>query len=64
MTNKERTELARLQKECNELHERLGYSRDDGTCRAINNRLDEICRKMDRLINGGNENVDRGQHKG
>jgi len=64
MTNKERTELARLQKEYNELHERLGYSRDDGTCRAINNRLDEICRKMDRLINGGNENVDRGQHKG
>ncbi len=48
MTNKERTEFAKLQKEYNELHERLGYSRDDGTCRAINNRLDEICRKMDR----------------
>ena len=58
MTNKERTELARLQKEYNELHERLGYSRDDGTCQAINNRLDEICRKMDRLISGGNKNVD------
>ena len=50
MTNKERTEFAKLQKEYNELHERLGYSRDDGTCRAINNRLDEICRKMDRLM--------------
>ena len=58
MATKERTELARLQKEYNELHERLGYSRDDGTCRAINNRLDEICRKMNRLIGGGNENVD------
>ena len=58
MTNKERTELARLQKEYNELHERLGYSLNEGTCRAINNRLDEICRKMDRLISGGNENVD------
>ena len=45
MTNKERTELARLQKEYNELHERLGYSRNERTCRAINNRLDEICRK-------------------
>lgn len=42
MTSKERTELARLQKEYNELHERLGYSRDDGTCRAINNRLGAI----------------------
>ena len=31
-----------LQKEYNELHERLGYSRDDGTCRAINNRLGAI----------------------
>ena len=58
MTNKERTELARLQKEYNELHERLGYSNSKRTCRAINNRLDEICRKMDRLISGGNENVD------
>ncbi len=56
MTNKERTELAKLQKEYNELHERLGYSRDDRTCRAINNRLDEICRKMDRLISGGKTN--------
>ena len=56
MTSRERTELAKLQKEYNELHERLGYSRDDGTCRAINNRLDEICRKMDRLISGGNSN--------
>ena len=50
MTSRERTELARLQKEYNELHERLGYSRNERTCRAINNRLDEICRKMDRLI--------------
>ena len=58
MTNKERTELAKLQKEYNELHERLGYSRDDRTCRVINKRLDEICRKMDRLISGGNKNVD------
>ena len=56
MTSKERTELARLQKEYNELHERLGYSRNERTCRAINNRLDEICRKMDRLISGGNSN--------
>ena len=56
MTSKERTEFARPQKEYNELHERLGYSRDDRTCRAINNRLDEICRKMDRLISGGNSN--------
>ena len=46
MTSRERTELAKLQKEYNELHERLGYSRDDGTCRAIYNRLDEICRKI------------------
>ena len=56
MTNKERTELAKLQKEYNELHERLGYSRSERTCRAINNRLDEICRKMDRLIGGGKTN--------
>ena len=56
MTSRERTELAKLQKEYNELHERLGYSRDDGTCWAINNRLDEICRKMDRLIGGGKTN--------
>ena len=58
MTSKERAELARLQKEYNELHERLGYSQSERTCRAINNRLDEICRKMDRLISGGNKNVD------
>ena len=50
MTNKERTELARLQKEYNELHERLGYSRNERTCRAINNRLDEICRKGKRSL--------------
>ena len=53
MTSRERTELAKLQKEYNELHERFGYSRNERTCRAINNRLDEICRKMDRLISGG-----------
>ena len=58
MATKERTELARLQKEYNELHERLGYSNSERTCRAINNRLDEICWKMDRLMNGGNDNVD------
>ena len=56
MTNKERTEFAKLQKEYNELHERLGYSRSERTCRAINNRLDEICRKMNRLISGGKTN--------
>ena len=56
MTSKERTELARLQKEYNELHERLGYSRSERTCRAISKRLDEISRKMDRLINGGKTN--------
>ena len=56
MTNKERTELAKLQKEYNELHEWFGYSRNERTCRAINNRLDEICRKMDRLIGGGKTN--------
>ena len=72
MTSRERTELAKLQKEynelherfgysrnertCRELHERLGYSRNERTCRAINNRLDEICRKMDRLISGGKTN--------
>ena len=58
MTSRERTELAKLQKGYNELHERLGYSLNEGTCRAINNRLDEICRKMDRLISGGKTNVD------
>ena len=56
MTSRERTEFARLQKEYNELHERLGYSWNERTCRAINNRLDEICRKMDRLISGGKTN--------
>ena len=56
MTSRERTELAKLQKEYNELHERLGYSRSERSCRAINNRLDEIFRKMDRLISGGKTN--------
>lgn len=43
-------ELAKLQKEYNELHERLGYVYNEATIRAINNRLDSIAEKMDKIL--------------
>lgn len=51
MTNQERKQLERLQKEYNELHERLGYSERETTIAAINRRLDEINEKMLAVLN-------------
>ena len=44
------TKMQKLQKEYNELHERLGYVYNERTIEAINNRLDEICEKMEVLL--------------
>lgn len=43
-------ELAKLQKEYNELHERLGYVYNETTICAINNRLDAIVEKMNKIL--------------
>lgn len=51
MTNKERKNLEKLQKEYNELHERMGYSYELTTIAAINRRLDAITEKMEKIIN-------------
>lgn len=50
MTKAQRTRFEKLQKEYNELHERLGYVYDVRTIDAINNRLDKICEEMDKLM--------------
>ncbi len=47
---KNRKELEKLQKEYNELRERMGYCRDESAIRAINNRLNEISTKMETLM--------------
>ena len=51
MTAANRKKLDELQNEYNELHERLGYVRNPINCAAINNRLDKICEKMNKLLN-------------
>lgn len=51
MTAADRKELAKLQSEYNELHERLGYMRNPINCAAVNNRLDAIGEKMNRILN-------------
>ena len=43
--------LKKLQDEYNKLHERLGYVYNENTIKAINKQLDEICEKMDKLLN-------------
>ncbi len=48
--NAMKKELAKLQKEYNELHERLGYVYNETTIRAINNRLDAIVEKMNKIL--------------
>lgn len=50
LTTAERKTLEKLQKEYNELHEKLGYARNPITCEAINNRLDVICEKMNAIL--------------
>ena len=51
LTVAERKALEKLQKEYNELHERLGYMRNPRNCEAVNNRLDVICEKMNAILN-------------
>lgn len=48
-------ELVELQNEYNKLHEQLGYVYNETTIRAINNRLDVIAKKMDKIIDSQNE---------
>ena len=43
--------LKKLQDEYNKLHKRLGYVYNENTIRVINKQLDEICEKMDKLLN-------------
>ncbi|MBR1444679.1 MAG: hypothetical protein IJ583_14235 [Firmicutes bacterium] len=47
--------LKKLQYEYNKLHERLGYVYNENTIRVINKQLDEICEKMDKLLNSKQE---------
>ena len=47
----EMDKLKKLQDEYNKLHERLGYVYNENTIRAINKQLDEICEKIDKLLN-------------
>lgn len=51
MTSKEKKNLEKLQKEYNELHERMGYCYEERTIAAINRRLDAIAEKMNAIIN-------------
>ena len=51
MTSKERKNFEKLQKEYNELHERMGYCYEETTIAAINKRLDTIVEKMNAIIN-------------
>lgn len=50
MKSKERAKLEKLQKEYNDLHERMGYCYNERTIRAINNSLDEISQKMNEIF--------------
>ena len=51
----EMDKLKKLQYEYNKLHERLGYVYNENTIRVINKQLDEICEKMDKLLNSKQE---------
>ena len=44
------TDLERLQKEYNDTHERLGYTSNPVAIKAINNCLDALVEKMNKLI--------------
>lgn len=50
-TTTEKRNLEKLQKEYNELHERMGYCYEERTIAAINRRLDAIVEKMNKIIN-------------
>lgn len=45
------TELQKLQKEYNEISERMGYMRNPANIAAANNLLDRICERMDKILN-------------
>ena len=47
---KNRKALEKLQSEYNELHEKMGYCRNERTIKAINNRLNAIAAKMEALM--------------
>lgn len=51
MTATEKKNLEKLQKEYNELHERMGYIYNESSIAAINRRLDTIVEKMNAIIN-------------
>ena len=44
-------ELQRLQKEYNEISERMGYMRNSANVAAANNMLDKICAQMNKILN-------------
>lgn len=45
------TKLQKLQKEYNEISERMGYMRNPINIEAANNLLDRICEKMNEILN-------------
>lgn len=45
------TRMQKLQKQYNELHERLGYLRDPYHIEACNNALDRINEEMEEILN-------------
>lgn len=47
-----KNELQKLQKEYNELHERMGYITNANTIAIINKRLDVLNERMLKIING------------
>ena len=44
------TAMQKLQKEYNELHERMGYTNNPATIAAINNELDRISAEMTAIL--------------
>lgn len=45
------TELQKLQKEYNEISERMGYMKNPVNITAANNMLDRICERMNEILN-------------
>ena len=51
------TKLEKLQKEYNDTHEKLGYSENQITIKAINKCLDRLVEKMNSLIQSESSNL-------
>lgn len=45
------TELQKLQKEYNEISERMGYMRNPVNIAAANRQLDRLCERMNEILN-------------